>query len=177
MQHFSCNINLCATMLGATINIHGATKLHATFQHTQCNKVACNNVVFNFVAWKIQHTRCNKVAGNSCMQLCCIVYGGLKITDHYLLWHQKNLNRTIVPMKRFMNQPRLLGQLIYQLSRSLRHSKPKSLLARSIYRSLLTQSASRPSTPVTASLGAAFSYFGISSQTSEEEVFVTPSNF
>ena len=44
---FPCN------MLRATINIHGATKLHATFQHTRCNKVACNNVVRNFVAWKI----------------------------------------------------------------------------------------------------------------------------
>ena len=42
-----------------------------------------------------------------------------------------------------------------------------------------TESTSRPSTPstpVTASLGTAFSYVGISSQTSEEEVFVTPSN-
>ena len=49
---FPCNM-LHATMLRATINIHGATKLHATFQHTRCNKVACNNVVCNFVAWKI----------------------------------------------------------------------------------------------------------------------------
>ena len=42
-----------------------------------------------------------------------------------------------------------------------------------------TESVSRlstPSTPVTAPLGTAFSYVGISSQTYEEEVLVTPSN-
>ena len=56
------------TKLHEKVNIHDANMLHATFQHTRCNKIACD-----FVA-------CNNVSYT--MQQCCIVYGGLYTVLH-----------------------------------------------------------------------------------------------